>query len=264
MRSPGRTSVLIGRRVVVTRAAEQAEGLCRALEALGAVAVRCPTIRLAPPARWDELDGALARLAAYDWVLFTSANGVRFTLERMSDHGLGGADLPGARVGAVGSRTAKALIGFGVEPAFVAPDEGSMPLAEALLPIEGVSVLMARSDRSDPVAAEILRRRGARRVDEVVAYRTIPTAPSGGDLEDVRRGADAVTFTSPSTVQGFVLLGPEWRGLLSGAIVASLGPTTSAAARAEGMEVRVEATERTMAGLVEALARGFRDGEISS
>ena len=247
---------LKGKRVVVTRAREQAEGLCLALAERGAHPIPCPTIRLAPPEHWEPVDAALRRLEGYDWIVFTSPNGVRFTLGRMQALGLRVEALRGARIATVGPRTAHVLAECGVESDFLTPDEGSIPLAEALAPVEGANVLMARSDRADPVAGEVLRRRGARNVDEVVAYRTVAVAPKGEALEELRVGVDGITFTSPSTVHGFVSLGPEWRRLAARAIVATLGPTTAAAARDAGLVVE-EAEERTMTGLVEALARGF-------
>jgi uroporphyrinogen III methyltransferase / synthase len=247
---------LRGRRIVVTRAAEQAEGLCHALEARGAHAIRCPTIRLAAPERWHDLDRALERLADYDWVVFTSANGVRFTADRMEAVGLGGGRLREARVAAVGGRTARALAERGVEAAFVSPDEGVVPLTELLDPVEGAAVLLARSDRADPVAARILRRRGARLVDDVVAYRTVPSAPEGEALAELRRGIDGIVFTSPSTVRGFLDIGPEWRRLVGDAIVATIGPTTTAAVRDAGL-VAHEAEEKTMTSMVEALSKGI-------
>ena len=254
---------LHGKRIVVTRAEEQADSLCLALEARGARALRCPTIRLEGPELTEPLDRAIRRLDAFDWVVFTSVNGARFTLDRMREIGVPPEALAAARVAAVGTRTARALAERGVEATFVAPDEGSIPLAEALGPLEGASILMARSDRADPVAGEILRRRGARSVLEVEAYRTVPAAPEGRALDELRLGVDGITFTSPSTVHGFVSLGPEWRRLLAGAIVATLGPTTTGAAREAGLVVE-EASEKSVTGLVEALARGLarRSAEI--
>ncbi len=250
-------SSLAGKRVLVTRAVEQAEGLCRALEEARAVPLRCPTIRLTAPASWTEVDAALARLADYDWIVFTSANGVRFTLDRMRQLTGGVGDLGGSRVAVVGERTAGALAERGGEASFVGPSEGSVPLAESLPDMEGAAVLMARSDRADPVAGDVLRRRGAARVDEVVAYRTVPTRPPEGAVLELSRGVDAATFTSPSTVYGFMLLGGDPRRLLLGALVASLGPTTTAAARESGLEVHVEPEERSTRGLVAALADAF-------
>lgn len=242
--------------MVVTRAQEQSEELCRALEERGARPIRCPTIRLAGPEDRAPLDAALRALSHYDWVVFTSPNGVRFTAGRMEELGLDLGALRARRVAAVGTRTARALTERGVETGFLAPDAGSVPLAEALAPVEDATILMARSDRADPVAGEVLRRRGARNVDEVVAYRTVPTAPGGELLDELRLGFEALTFTSPSTVHGFVALGPEWRRLVADAIVATLGPTTTGAARDAGMAVE-EAEEQTMTGLLDALERGL-------
>jgi uroporphyrinogen III methyltransferase/synthase len=247
---------LSDKRVVVTRAREQAEELCLALEEQGARPIRCPTIRLSSPERWEPMDAALGRLERYDWIVFTSPNGVRFTLDRMQALGLEPGMLCHARIATVGPRTARALAEQGVEADVLAPDAGSLPLAEALSPVQDAEILLARSDRADPVAGAVLRRRGARNVDEVVAYRTVPVAPEHEALDELRLGVDGITFTSPSTVHGFVSLGPEWRRLVAGAIVATLGPTTTGAARDAGLAVE-EAEEQTMTGLVQALARGF-------
>jgi uroporphyrinogen III methyltransferase / synthase len=253
---PRRRDPLVGKRIVVTRAEGQAESLCLALQERGAHPVHCPTIRLEGPEQWAPLDRALQRLDAFDWVVFTSVNGVRFALDRSEAIGMGADALRSVRVAVVGTRTARALEERGIEAAFVAPDEGSIPLAEALGPVEGAAILMARSDLADPVAGQILRRRGAREVREVVAYRTLPVAPEGPGLLELRLGIDGITFTSPSTVHGLVALGPEWRRLVSGAIVATLGPTTTGAAREAGLAVE-EADEKSIQSLVEALARGF-------
>jgi uroporphyrinogen-III synthase len=113
-----------------------------------------------------------------------------------------------------------------------------------------------QGDKSDPLLAGALRARGAS-VTAVTAYRTVPTAPSGAGLEALKEGADALTFTSPSTVEGFVALGPDWRGLARRAVVATIGPTTTAAALTRGLGVHAEASERSMEALVEAVASAF-------
>ncbi len=219
--------------------------------------MRCATIRVAPPDSYDELDSALSRLDTYQWLIFTSGNGVRSVLARMEHVGLSVAQLEGVRVAAVGPRTAQALAEHGIPAAFVPTESRSRSLAESLGPVAGQRILLARADIADREPAEILLRRGARQVDDVVAYRTVPAAPHGRALQELRRGVDGITFTSPSTVLGFVDRGPEWREQVSGTIVASIGPVTTAAARDAGLEVHVEAEERTMSGLVEALVRGF-------
>ena len=251
---------LSGRRVVVTRADEQADALCASLEGSGAVAVRCPTIRIGPPASFDALDAALGRLGSYDWVVFTSANGARATLDRLQELGAPLSALRATRVAAVGRVTAAVLAERGVDVAFVPAAEGSRSLGETLADVENRSVLLALGDKADPILKRILGGRAARRVDAVTAYRTIPVPPAGSGLEELRIGVDAVTFTSPSTVAGFVSLGPDWRGLIRRAVVATIGPTTTAAAMASGVGVHAEARDRSMPALVEAVASALAMG----
>lgn len=254
---------LAGKRVVVTRADEQADALCAALEAAGAEPLRCPTIRIAPPASFAEMDAAFERIADYHWVVFTSANGVRATLQRARELG---APLPrqsGPRVAAVGRVTAAALTERGVGVSFVPETEGSSALALTLPEVRGLRVLLAQGDKADPILARVLRKRGAAQVDVLTAYLTHTVAPAGPALEELRNGLDAITFTSPSTVAGFVSLGPDWRGLVRRAVVATIGPTTTAAAMTSGIGVHAEARERTTAALVEAVSLALTMGARS-
>jgi uroporphyrinogen III methyltransferase/synthase len=236
---------------VVTRAAEQAAELCALLEGAGAIPVRCPTIVIAPPASFAEMDAALARLAHFDWVVLTSANGVSHLLDRADAMGVA-PGLGGARVAAVGAVTASAASARGADVAFVPSEESASALAETIPDVAGRSILLAQGAQADPLLAGSLAERGAR-VTPLAVYRTIPTAPSGEGLTELRMGAEALTFTSPSTVEGFVALGPEWRSLARRAVVATIGPTTTTAALALGVGVHAEARERSMASLVEAL-----------
>jgi uroporphyrinogen-III synthase len=251
---------LSGKRVVVTRADEQADALCAALAAAGAEPVRCPTIRIAPPDSFEEMDSALGRLPEYDWVVFTSANGVRSTLTRAEQLGAPVASLAAARVAAVGRVTAAALTERGVQVGFVPVEEGSSGLASTLPDVLGLRVLLALGDKADPILARILRKRGAGQVDVMTAYLTHPVAPAGEGLEGLRNGADAITFTSPSTVAGFVSLGPDWRGLIRRAVVATIGPTTTAAAMSSGVGVHAEAAARTTTALLEAVSYALTMG----
>lgn len=247
-------NILAGKRVVVTRADEQADALCAALEAAGAEAVRCPTIRIAAPASFAEMDAALGRLTEYHWVVFTSANGVRTTLARAHELGAPVERLAAARVAAVGRVTAAALAERGVPVGFVPAEEGSSALANTLPKVRGLRLLLALGDKSDPILPRTLRMRGAAQVDVVTAYLTQPVTPAGPALEELRIGVHAVTFTSPSTVAGFVSMGPDWRGLIRRAVVATIGPTTTAAAMASGIGVHAEARERTAPAWVEAVS----------
>lgn len=245
------------RRIAVTRTEDQSDELCTLLEEAGAIPVRCATIRVAPLESFEALDAALSRLDTYRWLVLTSPNGVRSVVDRMAHLGVPASKLKTVEVAAVGPGTARALSELGIRPAFVPKEERSQALAESLSPIAGERILLARADIADPAPAHILLRRGARLVDDVAAYRTVPAAPTANALEELRRGVDGITFTSPSTVRGFLEVGPEWPTLVDGTIVASIGPVTTAAARDAGLMVHVEAEERTMRGLVEALARAF-------
>jgi uroporphyrinogen III methyltransferase/synthase len=246
--------LLVNRRVVVTRADDQADALCTGLEAQGAEPVRCPTIRIAPPASFDDVDRALGRLADYDWVVFTSANGVRTALARAAELGIPDAALGGRRVAAVGRVTAAALAERGVAVGFVPSSQGASGLARSLPEVQGMRVLLAHGDKADPILRRILEERGALSVDVVTTYVTLSVSPSGPALEELRKGVDAITFTSPSTVTGFVSMGPDWRALIRRAVVATIGPTTTAAAMASGVGVHAEARERTTAALIDAVA----------
>jgi len=245
--------------VAVTRADDQADALCAALEARGAEPVRTPTIRIEPPPSLFELDAALAAVARYDWLVFTSANGVRIACDRAKEIGAGPFGSGGRRVAAVGRVTAAALEARGVPVAFVPSPEGSSALARALPNVEGRRVLLARGDKADAALGRILSGRGAG-VDQVTAYLTVPVAPAGRGLDELSIGVDAITFTSPSTVAGFVSLGPDWRGLIRRTAVATIGPTTTAAAMTRGLGVHAEAKERTTAALVEAVAAALTMG----
>jgi uroporphyrinogen III methyltransferase/synthase len=227
------------------------------LEGAGAYVIRSPAIRVEPPETYDALDASLGQIDEYRWLVFTSSNGVRAVMCRMAELGLSSSSLDSARIAAVGAATARALERHGIYPGFVPRIERSRALAESLTPVEGESILLARADIADPSVVETLRRRGAERVDDVAVYRTVLLRPSQDTLEELRRGVDGITFTSPSTIRGFLEIGPESRDLLDGVVVASLGPATTEVAREAGIEIDAEAVERSMAGLVEALGAAF-------
>ena len=238
---------------MVTRAEEQAGELARALEAAGAKPILCPTIRIAPPDDWGPLDQALDRLDTYRWVVFTSSNGVRSALSRLESRGLGREVLAEPGVAAVGASTAGELAAHGIEASFVPEQERSRSLAETLPDVVGARVLLTRADIATSVLADTLLARGADLVDDVVAYRTVLQPPTGDAVGELRQGVDGITFTSPSTVRGFVAIGEERDALLAGAIVVTLGPATTEAAKTAGLAVAAEAGERSMKGLVDAL-----------
>ena len=246
---------LFGRRVVVTRAAAQAGALSERLRALGADVLEMPATRVEPldPA---PLAAALARLGEYDWMAFTSQNAVRLVWEALRAAGLDARALAGVRVCAVGSATGEALLARGIAVdvvpiRFVA--EGVLEALAGRTDVQGARVLYATAEGARDVLPAGLRALGAV-VDVVPVYRS---APDGAGAEQLRQAladgaVDLVTFTSASTVHGYVqAVGAE---LARRAPAASIGPVTSEAARAAGITVAVEAAESTIPGLVAAVA----------
>ena len=250
------TRPLFGKRVLVTRARPQASALSQRLQELGAEPVEFPTIAIAPPSDWSNLDQALDKLATYDWVIFTSANGVEAVVERLRALGSDLRLLGGPHVAAIGPATAQALQGQGVRVDFVPSVYVAEEIAAGIGDVRGQRVLLPRADKARPALAQGLRQKGAL-VDEVVAYRT--TAASSGDLQAILGNGkiDIVTFTSSSTVKNLATaLGgrPQELGqALSGMLVACIGPVTASTAQELGIRVDVVAREHTIQGLVDAI-----------
>ncbi|HEU4885687.1 MAG TPA: uroporphyrinogen-III C-methyltransferase [Longimicrobium sp.] len=252
---------LSGRRIVVTRARAQASEFAAALEALGAEVVQFPVIRIAPAADPEPLRRAAAQAASFDWIVFTSANGVERFWYALAEQKCDARSLGGVRVCAIGPATAAELERRGVTPDLVPDEFVAESAVRALLaaaPVHGARILLPRAEVARAVLPDSLRSAGAE-VVEVVAYTTVQ---DGSGAERVRamldRGeVDAVTFTASSTVKNFVeLVGAE----IGRAKVASIGPVTSATARELGLPVNVEAAEFTTPGLVQALRNLFAAG----
>jgi uroporphyrinogen III methyltransferase/synthase len=243
---------LRGQRIIITRPREQAAELASMLEAVGAEVIEFPTIEIRPPADPRPLEEAARSLSGYDWLIFTSANGVRSFAERRPDL----AAFCG-RVCAIGPATRQAAEQAGLTVALMPREYVAEGLVEAFAAedLSGKRILLPRAAVARDVAPEELRRRGAR-VDVVEAYRTAVPEGARERAREIFGGArkpEWVTFTSSSTVTNFVAAaGPE---ALAGVRVASIGPVTSATARRAGIQVDAEAAEYTAAGLVAAILR---------
>jgi uroporphyrinogen III methyltransferase/synthase len=250
---------LFGRRVLVTRAPEQAGELVSALAQAGAEAVVAPLVRLAAVEDPAALDAALDRLGDYDAIVFTSANAVRFTAMRAAQRGRALA-AGAARVVCVGPATAQAALDAGL-PVHLAPParyDAEGVLAELLAQnnVRGRRFLIPRSDLARDVLPGGLRAAGAE-VDAVVAYRNVPAEVDTAWLCDelVRGRLDALTFASPSAARRFcALLDAGAREAAARCTVAAIGPVTARALAAAGLPAQVVAHSATAAGLVEELA----------
>lgn len=258
---------LEGLKVVVTRRREQAAGFVAALERLGARVTVFPAIRIVPPEDPEPLRRAV-RTLGYEWIVFTSANGVERFWEELVAAGAAGPPA-GVRFACVGPSTAAALASRGIDADVVPGAYVAEAIADALVaahvgppgtrgrgrPLEGVRILLPLAAGAGPALAAGLAERGAS-VERVDAYRTVPDTAGA---EDLRRfleggGVDVVTFMSASAAESFVAAVGARLGRVA---VAAIGPATADAARELGLTVDVVAEEHTAAGLVAALVRRF-------
>jgi uroporphyrinogen III methyltransferase/synthase len=246
---------LFGRRIVVTRASAQASGLRDALAALGADVLELPALRV-EPLDAAPLREALERPDNYQWIVLTSQNAVALMWDALRGAGQDARALAGVKVACVGKSTSDALLGRGlaadVVPArFVA--EAVLEILSKREDVRGKRVLYVAAEGARDALPEGLRALGCT-VDVVRAYRTVSDGIGAGELRAaLERGeVHAVTFASASAVHGYVHAVGE--GLARRAPAVSIGPITSDAVRAAGIDLVAEASEATIAGLVSAVA----------
>jgi uroporphyrinogen III methyltransferase / synthase len=253
---------LLGRRIVVTRARAQASDLLQRLNGLGAECLEIPTIQVVPPQSWQALDEAIAGLARYQWLVFTSVNGVQYFFERLFASGLDARALGHVRTAAIGPATAGCLRRYGVNTDILPETYQAEAVVEAFAreAIVGKKILLPRAEEARPVLPEELRRMGAT-VDEIVAYKTLQVEGYTERLLDAlqARDIDMITFTSSSTVHNFCALLPPGRSkdLLQNVTIACIGPITADTARQLGLEVHVAAEAFTIDGLCRAIVQYY-------
>jgi len=247
---------LARQRIVVTRPPHQAPELADRLRVLGAKPILFPTIQIRPMEDSSELDEAIANLGRYDWVIFTSVNGVAIFFERLQTLGLDTILFDGVRVAAIGPATGDALAENGVAPDYIPEEFVAERIAEGLGDVSGLSILLPRAAIARKTLRHMLAEQGAK-VDEIATYRTLPATPDAAALAALEN-ADIITFTSSSTVRNFInLVGgrQEALRLLRGAAVACIGPITAGTVEEElSLQPTVVADEYTMDGLVTAIA----------
>ena len=253
---------LFGQTVAVTRTRQQASDLSRRLSELGAAVIEAPTIELRPATDLATVDEALRSIGRYDWVVFTSANGVSFARRRLLEIGLDARAFGRARVAAIGDATAAAVSRELCLSVDLCPDSFvAEALADALAErgeVAGKRFLLLRADIARPVLRERLDRGGAAEVRDVPIYETVAAASLPEPLLDALAAGDLtwVTFTSSSTAKNFTgLLGPDYRDRLRGVKLASIGPITTATLREMGLQPAIQADTFNVDGLVDAIAR---------
>ena len=256
---------LFGRRVLVTRTREQASALSDSLARLGAAPIELPVIEVQELDTYEALDAALGRMTDFDWLVFTSANGMEAVRRRLATLGLDVRDLKGPRIAAIGPGTAAPLEQLGVRVDLVPERFIAESLAEALIAqgVAGRRVLIARALEAREVLPERLAEAGAE-VTVAPCYRTVPRAAAGEEIRALltEGKVDVVTFASSSAVEAFAAcVGPE--GLaeaMRGVTVACIGPVTAETAQSSGLQVDVMPKEHTIPGLVAELVRHCQSG----
>lgn len=252
------SAALLNKTVLVTRPKSQAEDLATKISALGATPVCLPIISIAPPADWEPVDRTIGQIASYDWIVFTSANGVAAFADRMKKRGVDPTSLANAKLAAIGPATAAALARVAREPDVVPAEFLSDAISDALGEVAGCSILLPRADIARQELALELAARGAK-VDAVAAYAVVGESdPNLVRLlaEDLHGLApDYITLTSPSAVRGlFALLqsadSGEW---MRRAELICIGPITADAVVELGLTPAAVAAEHTTDGLVRAL-----------
>ena len=250
-----------GKRILITRAREQSGEFATLLKKTGAEVMELPTIEIVPPFSWKELDRILPRLRSYDWLIFTSANGVHFFWQRLREKGK--IRLPSSmKVCAIGPATAKQLKEKKISVDYI-PKEF---IAESILDgfqkkfIKGKRILLARAKKARDILPKGLRKMGAK-VDVVGVYRTVK--PKGGSkrlkqlLTDGK--IDVITFTSSSTVNHFadLLKKEDLKKRLKGIAIACIGPVTAKTAKEWGMKVQIQPKQYTIPALARAIVEYF-------
>lgn len=250
------TRPLFGKRVLVTRARPQASALSKLLAERGAIPVEIPAIEIHALPDTALLDRAVRDLPGFDWVIFTSANGVQAVWDRMQTLGFDARHFGKAKIAAIGPATAEALESHGLRPDFLPPKFTSESVLSGLAErgVGGCRILLPRSNIAPRDLVDGLARMGAQPHD-IAAYETRPAAGSASRAKEMleRGEIDIITFTSSSTVTNLLEAVGKDRIISSGAKIACIGPVTAAAAGRVGLKVDIMAREQTIPGLVAAI-----------
>ena len=258
---------LHGKTVVVTRARSQSAEITSELEALGAAVIHCPAIEVVPPGSWAPLDASIERISDYDWIVFTSANGVDFFFRRLREKQTHVVNELGCVICAIGPGTARALEDVGAVAQIVASDSRAEGVLEAIIDhlgsgelIRGLCFLIPRAKVARDALPDRLRALGAK-VDAVETYQTIRPDT---DRESIVRlfketSIDAITFTSSSTVSNFAeLVGSQNLSvLLANTLVACIGPVSAKTAAMHGLKKIIQPDVYTAGALVDLIAKSI-------
>ena len=255
---------LLGKRIIVTRAREQASGLAKSLTELGAETLECPAIKIAPLADYSAIDSAIDNLPAYKWLIFTSANGVKYFWQRLEAKDRDSRALGAAKVAAIGPGTADALRAKGViadftPSAYVAEEVASQLIKREGSALAGQKILLPRATKTRTVLEETLMEAKAA-VDPIPVYDTV--TGEGCDEEVIRLlnegKIDCVTFGSSSSATNFLkIASPETLGSHPETLLAAIGPVTAKTLEERGLKVAIQAEQFSIPGLVAAIVNYY-------
>lgn len=258
---------LAGRRIVVTRPRTQSRGFAETLERYGAEVVLFPTIETVPVASYARLDAALEQIDQYDWLLFTSVNGVKYFVERLRVCHKSVDVLRHLKVATIGPETARAIADLSLQVSAVPAEYRAEALVTVLGEVRGQRMLLPRAAEARAVLPTELRDLGAQ-VDEIPVYETRrPQTTETGKVRVLLSTAqiDMVTFTSSSTVRNFVtaFADENFSQLLAKTCIGCIGPITADTVREYGLTVTVQSSVYTIPGFTEAIVAHFQ-GVVSS
>ena len=251
---------LSGKRILVTRARHQASILSKLLSEHGAQPVELPTIAIQRIPDTEEIDKAISTLSQYQWVIFTSVNGVEAFFDRLYSLKLDSRALSRLKIGAIGPATAKALQSRGIVPDYCPPIYTSEDIIAGLKSrdIAGQRFLLPRADIADQELSKGITQLGAE-VHDVPVYITTSGVDTISRVKAILSSGhiDVITFTSSSTVSNFLAQIKDKGVALKSSIIACIGPKTAETATSAGLKVHIVASEHTIPGLVAAIEKYF-------
>jgi uroporphyrinogen III methyltransferase/synthase len=253
---------LQGKKILVTRARDQAGVFAEMLIDRGATVIEFPTIEVIPPATWEELDDAVKAIGTFQWVLFTSANAVHFFMKRFETLGIDVRILDGIHVCAVGPKTAESLQSRGIKVDLVPAEFKAEGALESFrnFEVKGRKFLIPRAKNAREIIPDKLKELGAE-VTVVAAYENVKPAADMSRISSLfEKKIDVITFTSSSTVRNFVeIVGQkEYKTLIQEVLLACIGPITARTLEEYGMKTDIMPREYTIPALVEAIAEYYK------
>lgn len=246
---------LLGQRILVTR--EHSTGF-ESLEKLGAELLIFPTVRVVPPESWRELDTSIERLSSYRWLIFTSANGVRYFFDRLFELGRDIRELHGLMICAIGTKTASAVRKYGLKVDLIPESFRAEGLIEAFggsEALNGVRLLLPRAEVAREVFPERIRELGGE-IDVPTAYRAVMPRRHAGRLKRFHtdKKITIATFTSAATFNNFCeIMGDDAASMLNGVKIAAIGPVTAKSIETKGLTVQIMPETATVEAMAEAI-----------